>query len=330
MEKSFKTYLVTEEGATFKRAIVQKNISELPPHDVLVRVHYSALNYKDALSATGNKGVTRAYPHTPGIDAAGIVEESKSPLFKKGDQVIVTSYDLGMNTSGGFSEYIRVPAGWVVPLPAGLSLKEAMILGTAGFTAGLALHKLEVNGQAPFMGPVLVTGATGGVGSMAVGILAKAGYEVIAATGKASEANYLKKLGATSVISRQDVDEVSNKPMLKGRWAAVIDTVGGNMLSTAIRSCGPNGNVAVCGLVASPSFTISVFPFIIRGVNLLGIESAECAMPLRQQIWQKLAGPWRQQDLDKTATYCTLEQLDIYINMILQGKTIGRVVVDLT
>jgi acrylyl-CoA reductase (NADPH) len=330
MGKSYKALVVSEDDGRFNRGIKTKNTDELPDREVLISVKYSALNYKDALSATGNKGVSRHYPHTPGIDAAGIVEESSNPAFKAGDEVIVTSYDLGMNSPGGFAEFISVPADWVVKKPSTLSLCESMILGTAGFTAGLALYKMEINGQRPSQGPVLVTGATGGVGSMAVAILAKAGYQVIAATGKADEADYLKSLGATSVISREEVDDESNKPLLKPKWAGVIDTVGGNMLATAIKACGHNGNVATCGLVASPALSTTVYPFIIKGVNLLGIESAECPMPIRQQVWNKLASEWYIKNLEEVATYCSLEQLDPYINMILQGKTKGRVVIDLS
>ncbi|MEO1050460.1 MAG: YhdH/YhfP family quinone oxidoreductase [Bacteroidota bacterium] len=330
-EKDFKALIVEEDSeGNFSRKIATKATSELPENEALIRVSYSALNYKDALSASGNKGVTRKYPHTPGIDAAGVVEEDKSGRFKKGEEVIVTSYDLGMNTSGGFSEYISVPSSWIVPLPDGLTLKESMIQGTAGFTAGLALYKMEMCGQNPMMGPILVTGASGGVGSMAIAILAKAGYEVIASTGKKEAWDYLKKLGATECISREDVDDQSGKPLLKPKWAGAIDTVGGNTLATAIKACDRNGSVAVCGLVGSPKLGTTVFPFILNGANLLGIESAECPMEIRLKIWHKLASSWYVDSMDEMATYCSLDELNGYIDQILKGQTKGRVVVDLT
>ncbi|SDJ86645.1 putative quinone oxidoreductase, YhdH/YhfP family [Catalinimonas alkaloidigena] len=325
--KALRVHEISENQV--ERSITSCTLDDLPPGEVLVRVHYSSLNYKDALSATGNRGVTRHYPHTPGIDAAGVVEESSDARYQRGDEVIVTSYDLGMNTPGGFGQYIRVPADWVVPRPQGLSLYESMILGTAGFTAALALHKMEQNGQHPDQGPVLVTGATGGVGSSAVALLAKAGYQPIASTGKQDLHAYLEALGATEIISREAVDEPLRKPMLSSRWAGAIDSVGGSTLGTAIRACAPNGNVATCGLVGSPNLSVTVFPFIIRGVNLLGVESAECPMPLRLQIWQKLATTWRIDHLSQIAHLCSLDHLNGYIDLMLQGKTRGRIVVDL-
>ncbi|MEM9931885.1 MAG: YhdH/YhfP family quinone oxidoreductase, partial [Bacteroidota bacterium] len=225
---TFKAYRVTEgEGGKFERNIVERKIADLPEGDVLIKVHYAALNYKDALSFSGNKGVTRKYPHTPGIDGAGVVEQSNTSAIAIGSKVLVTSYDLGMNTDGAFAEYIRVPAGWVIPLPESLSLKEAMIIGTAGLTAGMGLYKMEKMGQSPDQGPIVVSGATGGVGSMAVGILAKAGYEVMASTGKESMADYLKALGASRVVCREFINDDSSRPLMKPKWAGAIDTVGG-------------------------------------------------------------------------------------------------------
>lgn len=326
---TYKCLWITEEAdGSFKRQIINRNIEELPQHEVLIKVAYSALNFKDALSSTGHKGITRQFPHTPGIDASGVVVNDKSGTFSEGTLVLVTSYDLGMNTFGGFAEYICVPHGWVVPLPTGIDLKYAMVLGTAGFTAGLALHKMEICGQEPAMGPVLVTGSTGGVGSMAVALLKKAGYEVIASTGKMSEEPYLKQLGATTVIHRSEVYDDSAKPFLKTRWAGAIDTVGGVTLATILKACGHNGNVATCGLVEKPDFNTTVYPFIIKGNNLLGVESAECNMKTRLEVWKKLASEWKFDFPNEGIIECNLEQLtDTYIPLILQGKTKGRVVV---
>ena len=327
---SFKAMVVAESGEkTFTREITTKSVDDLPAGDVLIRVHYSSLNFKDALSATGNKGVTRKYPHTPGIDAAGVVEESSDSRFSSGQQVIVTSYDLGMNTSGGFGEYIRVPADWVVPKPDSLSLKEAMIYGTAGYTAGLSVNALAHTVK-PEAGEVLVTGASGGVGSMAVAILSKLGYQVVAVSGKTSAKDFLTQLGAREVIDRSEVWDESGRPVLKSRWAGVIDTVGGNILGTAIKSTNYNGTVTCCGMVASPEIPMSVFPFILRNVRLLGIDSQNTPMPLRQQIWDKLAGEWKLEHLDQILTNeIGLDQLESYIQSILKGEIAGRTVVDL-
>lgn len=327
---TFQAYRVSEvEKGQFHREIQTLTFDDLPEGDVLIRVHYSALNFKDALSATGNKGVTRKFPHTPGIDAAGEVVESKHADWKPGDQVIVTSYDLGMNTDGGFAEYIRVPANWVVPLPEGMSLRESMIIGTGGFTAALGLYKMERIGQTPSMGPIVVSGASGGVGSLAVAILAKAGYEVIAITGKAEAHDYLKSLGASQIEGRDFVDDQSGRPLLKPQWAGAIDTVGGNTLVTLLKACSREGSVANCGLVGSPKLETTVFPFILNGVNLLGIDSATIGMDIRRKVWEKLAGPWRVPDLDRIATDCALTDIDGYIDQILAGKTKGRVVLNL-
>lgn len=326
MQKFMALWVSENEDGSFKREIVERNINDLPQHEVLIKVSYSALNYKDALSATGHKGITRNFPHTPGIDASGVVVSDSSGTYKEGTEVLVTSYDLGMNTTGGFGEYIRVPKGWVVPLPQGIDLKQAMVLGTAGFTAGLALYKMEICGQKPEMGSVLVTGSTGGVGSMAVALLHKAGYKVIASTGKKDSIEYLKTLGADEIIDRSEVYDESPKPFLKTRWAGAIDTIGGVTLSTVLKSCGHNGNVATCGLVEKADFNTTVYPFIIKGNNLLGIESAECAMDIRLQVWNNLAGKWKFEIPNEGITECNLSELSAnYIPMILEGKTRGRV-----
>jgi putative YhdH/YhfP family quinone oxidoreductase len=327
----FKALVVEEtEDKTFTRQIRDKAVEELPEGEVLVKVSYSSLNYKDALSASGNKGVTRNYPHTPGIDAAGVVIESVSQDFRPGDEVIVTSYDLGMNTSGGFGQYIRVPAGWVVSLPDNLTLRESMVYGTAGFTAGLSVFKLEENGVTPAQGKILVTGASGGVGSMAVSILAKGGYQVAAVSGIATERQFLTDIGAKEILSREDATDNSGKALLKGRWAGVVDTVGGEILATAIKSTQLHGAITCCGNVASPNLNTTVFPFILRGVSLYGIDSQNCPMDIRHQIWQKLAGDWKLDTLVQLTTETTLEGLDDNIERILKGQLKGRVIVNLS
>ncbi len=327
--QTFKAMVVEEaDKKTYTREIKERTISDLPDGDVLVRVHYSSLNYKDALSAVGNKGVTRSFPHTPGIDAAGVVEESKDSAFKPGDEVIVTSYDLGMNTDGGFGQYIRVPAGWVVPLPAGLSLRESMIYGTAGFTAGLSVAAVA-HTVSPDQGDILVTGATGGVGSLAVGILSKIGYKVTAVSGKSDAEEFLKKLGAKEIIGREEAADDGGKPMLKGRWAGAVDTVGGDILATTLKSTDMDGTVTCCGLVASPDLPINVFPFILRGVTLVGIDSQNCPMDRRLDIWERLAGEWKLDQLEDMTRETDLENLTGEIDTILRGGQKGRVVVNL-
>lgn len=327
----FKAMVINETAdKKFVRSISRKSIDDLPDGDVLINVRYSSLNYKDALSATGNRGVTRNYPHTPGIDAAGVVAESRSRSFAVGDEVLVTGYDLGMNTSGGYAEYTRVPAAWVVPRPANLSLKEAMVYGTAGFTAALSVYRLVDSGLKAEQGEVLVTGATGGVGSLAVAILSKLGFRVVAVSGKVDQAALLDELGAGEIISRESATDKSGRPLLKGRWAGVVDTVGGEILATAIKSTVYGGTVCCCGLVASPDLAITVFPFILRGVSLVGIDSVACPMDLRLRIWDKLAGDWKPGRLERLTREISLQELDPLIDKILKGQMKGRVVVDLT
>ncbi len=326
---TFKAMWVEETGKNqFARTITQRSVDDLPEGEVLVRVRYSSLNYKDALSAVGNRGVTRRYPHTPGIDAAGVVEESAAEGITPGQEVIVTSYDLGMNTPGGFGQYIRVPAAWVVKRPESLTLRESMIYGTAGFTAGLSLYYLS-HTIPPERGEILVTGATGGVGSLAVALLAASGYHVVAATGKTAEKSFLKEIGAREVISREAAIDTTGKPLLKARWAGVVDTVGGDILATAIKSTDMHGTVTCCGNVASPDLPINVFPFILRGVRLIGIDSQNCPMETRQKVWEKLAGAWRPAGLDRLAKEIGLAALDENIGLILKGGQKGRVVVNL-
>jgi len=329
--QTFKAMLVEETAqGEFVRKITDRSIDDLPEGEVLVKVHFSSLNYKDALSATGHKGVTKNYPHTPGVDAAGVVVESRSDEFKPGDEVVATSYDLGMNTPGGFGQYIRVPAAWLVPLPGSLSMKESMAYGTAGLTAGFCILKLQEHGISPDTGQILVTGATGGVGSFAVAMLAKIGYQVVAVTGKAEERQFLIDLGAQEILPRQEAIDSSARPLLKGRWAGVVDTVGGDILATAIRSTKQHGCVTSCGNVASPDLHINVYPFILRGISLVGIDSQNFPMDLRRRTWEKIAGAWKLADLDRQTSVRSLEELDDEIDRILAGKQKGRVIVDLT
>lgn len=325
----FKAFLVTEVEDSFERTIIEKNIEDLPNYDTLIKVSYSSLNYKDTLSANGNRGVTKIYPHTPGIDAAGIVIESKNPNLTPGAEVIVTGYDLGMNTSGGYQEYIKVPSEWVTPLPKKMTLKESMIYGTAGLTAAISIYKLVVKGEVkPEDGEILVTGATGGVGSIAVKILSKLGYNVVGVTGKVEENDFLLNLGAKRVIKRLEVDDTF-RPMLKGVYAGAIDTVGGNILSTAIKSLKYNGVATTCGNVAGASFESSVYPFIIRGVTLYGVDSVQISSSERELLWNKLSTEWKIDDLEKLSTEVTLEELNDKIEFVLKGKNKGRVVIKL-
>lgn len=329
MAQTFKALVVTETADhRFAREIKTRSTDDLSAGEVLIRVHYSSLNYKDGLSATGNRRVTRSYPHTPGIDAAGVVEESVSPAFRPGDEVICTGYDLGMNTAGGFAEYIRVPGDWLVPLPAGLTLRESMIYGTAGFTAALCVHRLQKAEVGPEQGEIVVTGATGGVGSIAVALLARAGYRVVAATGKEDARGFLGELGAAEVIPREAIDDTSGRPLLAPRWAGAIDTTGGNILATVLRALKPYGAAACCGLVASPELHISVFPFILRNVGLLGVDSVNAPMELRRATWARLAGEWKPPVLERLARECALEALNPEIDRILEGGQTGRVVVN--
>ncbi|GAB7087997.1 YhdH/YhfP family quinone oxidoreductase [Marinifilum fragile] len=330
MDKEFKALRISEENGEYKREIVSRKIEDLPEGEVLIRVGYSSLNYKDALSVSGNKGVTRNYPHTPGIDAAGIVEESSSDKFKVGDEVIVTSYDLGMNTDGGFAEYIRVPACWVVALPKELSFRDAMIYGTAGFTAALSVYKLLASGQTPEMGPVVVTGALGGVGSIAISILSSLGFEVVAATSEPTGGeDVLHELGASSRISKEITDDQSGRPLLRPLWAGAIDVIGGNTLHTLLKACKPMGTVTCCGNIGSGDLPMTVYPFILNGISLIGIDSQNCPMELRQKVWDKLAADWNVYKHKEQVIESSLEELDTYIDLMLQKKSRGRVIVKL-
>jgi acrylyl-CoA reductase (NADPH) len=330
LPQTFKAMVVSETAEkTFSREVRERALGDLPAGELIIEVKYSSLNYKDALSATGNKGVTRKYPHTPGIDAAGVVADSTTKLFTVGDQVTVTGFDLGMNTSGGFARYISVPALWATKLPQGLSLKDSMSHGTAGLTAALCIIRLMASGLTKESGEVLVTGASGGVGSVAVAILAKLGFNVVAATGKASEHDFLSGLGAKAIISREEANDTSGRPLQKPRWAGVVDTVGGNILATALKTTKYAGLVAACGNAMSAELNVNVFPFILRGVSLLGVDSVEIPMRARQMAWNKLAGEWSI-DVGSLVAEVSLEELNPKIDEILKGGIRGRVLVNLS
>ncbi len=329
MEKQeFKSFIVEEKEGKFIGTVKTRNIEDLPQADLLIKVSYSSLNYKDALSATGNKGVTKTYPHTPGIDAVGVVVKSENSSFSVNDKVIVTSYDLGMNTDGGFSEYIRVPSEWAVKLPESLTMKEAMIYGTAGLTAGISVLRLTELVK-PEDGKIIVSGATGGVGSLSVAILAKLGYFVVAITGKESERDYLTNLGAKEIILRSDFENLNKRPVLKPLFAGGIDTVGGVILENIIKSTAPMGAVTCCGNVASPKIDLTVFPFILRGISLIGIDSQNYPLKYRELVWKRLAQDWKPSQLSDTCVDITLNELESKIDLILQGKLKGRTVLKL-
>ena len=313
----------------FTRAVEEKSVAELPAGDVLIRVDFSSLNYKDALSAVGNHGVTRKYPHTPGVDAAGVVEASTVDQFAQGDEVLCMGYDLGMNTSGGLGRYIRVPASWVVAKPARLSLYETMQIGTAGFTAAQCVDRLLHFGVEPGGMPVLVTGATGGVGSIAVALLSRLGFSVTAVTGKESEHVFLQDLGCTKILNRRQAAGRASAAMLRQRWAGAVDTVGGEILASAIKATCYDGVVTCCGNAASGDLPLTVYPFILRGVSLVGIDSANCPLSRRLSIWQKLSGDWRLTQLDSLTRCIPLTQVSRAIDDMLAGALRGRVVVDL-
>jgi putative YhdH/YhfP family quinone oxidoreductase len=327
-DERFPCFLVRKDDAGAVTARVETiTCDELPPDDVLIEVAYSSLNYKDALACQGHQGVVQRFPHVPGIDCAGTVVESESPHFRPGDEVIVTGYDLGAAHWGGYSKFVRVPAEWIVPLPAGLTPRETMIYGTAGFTAAQCVTAIVERGIRPERGPVVVTGATGGVGSLAVAILANLGYEVTAVTGKQGVTSLLHHLGAAKIVGRGEVADDSDRPLLASRWAAAVDTVGGRPLATIVRSLQHRGCVAACGLVAGTELTLTVHPFILRGVTLAGIDSAKCPRPQRLEMWQKLAGPWRVDQLEELAEVVTLDGLPSRVPEILAGEIIGRTLV---
>ena len=322
--------IVKNRQGKYTPKIEEHTIDNLPKGTVLIKVSYSSVNYKDALSAIGNKGITKYYPHTPGIDAAGYVVRSRDSLWKEGDRVIVTGYDLGMNTWGGFSQYIRVPAQWIVRCPDPISLSEAMVWGTAGLTAALSVKTFLDHGVSK-QKTVAVSGATGGVGSLSVGLLVHLGYSVACITGKGEEAKRIltRALGAATTLTRDEFTQgQQTKPLMSGVYAGAIDTVGGDILAALLKSLSYGGVLTCCGLVASPNVQINVFPFIIRGVRMIGIDSVQLPVFDRRLLWDKLASEWRFPHLESIVHYCTLAELPAVFEDLLHGKMIGRMVVD--
>ncbi|MFO1005505.1 MAG: YhdH/YhfP family quinone oxidoreductase [Planctomycetaceae bacterium] len=308
-------------------SVTQRSTTELPSGDVTIHVQWSSLNYKDALAATGNPGITRKFPHVPGIDAAGVVVESSSPDFPVGAEVIATGHELGVERWGGWAEYVRVPAGWLVKRPAGLTLEESMSLGTAGFTAAQSVQALLHAGITPDRGPVVVTGATGGVGSIALQILAQLGYEVTAVSGKKDRVDWLKELGAKAVIDREAFLATPNRPLLAATWAGGVDTVGGTTLATLLKGVQHRGCVAACGVVGGADLPLTVFPFILRGVTLAGIDSAWCPDENRPEIWGKLSTTWKPKHLTAGRTVISLDEAGAAVETILKGGITGRTVI---
>ena len=329
MTSTFRALEASEAEGKFSLKIVEKPIADLPEGDLLIKVDFSSLNYKDAMSASGMPGVTRNYPHTPGIDAAGKIAESRVSDFKEGDEVIVTGYDLGMNTSGGFGEYIRVPSSWAVHLPKGLTAKESMSLGTAGLTAGLSIHALDSFREYTGLKNTksVVSGATGGVGSISVMLLSKLGSEVTAVTGKNDQSDFLHAIGASNILSREELAETARKPIGKSLWDVGVDVASGEILSLLLTSLSPGGAVACSGLVGGPSFESSIFPFILRGNALIGIDSVEIPLKDKEHIWEHFAHDWVLEGLDKSTKEVSLDNLEVEIESILSGNQVGRVLV---
>jgi acrylyl-CoA reductase (NADPH) len=324
----FNCYLVSKgEHDQVAAGMTRRDLADLPDGDVLIRVAFSSLNYKDGLAATGRPGVARKFPHVPGIDAAGEVAESRDSRFQVGQKVLVTGYDLGAGRWGGWAEYVRVPAEWVITLPPGLSLIDSMRLGTAGFTAALSVDALLRHEIVPESGEIVVTGATGGVGCLAVCILAKLGYMVVAVTGKQSRHDWLRELGAKRVIGRQEVDVQGGNPLLKAVWAGAVDTVGGNTLATLLRSAQIAGCVTACGLVGGTDLHTTVFPFILRGVTLCGIDTGWCRRERRLELWRRLSAEWKPDGLAELSQTVELADVDEPVARILAGEIVGRTVV---
>jgi len=327
MAQSYRAFVVEQAGEEVKTGVVERPLDQLAEGEVTIRVAYSSVNYKDGLATLAKGGVVRRYPLVPGIDLAGTVTHSRDPRFREGDQVLVTGYDLGVAHDGGFAEFARVPVSWAVKLPRGLSPREAMAYGTAGFTAALAIRRLEDNGLKPAGGPILVTGASGGVGSLALAMLAKLGYTVAASTGKTGEHDYLKKLGANQILSRDEVS-AEGRPLGQPMWAGAIDQVGGTTLAWVLSTMAYRGLVAATGLTGGAKLPTTVLPFILRGVSLLGVDSVMCPMTERIEIWQRLAGPLKPARLgDLIAHETTLEDLPKVLASILKGGVRGRTIV---
>lgn len=322
-------YIQETDDGKYQQSIVERDTADLPGHEVLIRVQYSSLNFKDAMAAHGSKAVTREFPHQSGIDAAGVVEHSDSALFSSGDKVIVTGYDLGMNTAGGLAQYIRVPAAWVLHCPPGLGPRQSMQFGTAGLTAQLCINKLLQMGLQADQGQVLVTGATGGVGSIAVALLANAGFEVVASSGKTGQADMLRAIGAAEVIDRAELSEANKRPMLKERFAAAVDVVGGDTLANVIKSLKAGGSVSCCGLVQSPAFDATVLPFILRGVNLLGVDSVEIPLAEKQAAWEQLANCAELDSVAQINQEISLDQVPETLATLFTGGMTGHAIVNI-
>jgi acrylyl-CoA reductase (NADPH) len=325
----FKAFRIFSEEGKVQARLVDLELDELDPGEVVIRTAWSSVNFKDALAATGTGKIIRRFPCVGGVDGCGTVVSSSDARFKPGDSVICTSYDVGVSHDGGYAEFMRMPAAWVIPLPRGMSLYESMALGTAGYTAGLAVVRMEHEGLKPANGPVIVTGATGGVGSVAIDILAGAGYHVVALTGKESETDYLKALGAKEVMLRTSLDLSKIKPLDKAIWAGAVDNLGGDVLSWLAGTMQVGGALASIGLAASHTFNTTVMPFILRGVSLLGVDSVNTPMPLRQTVWERLATDLKPRHLETMTTNVGLDQLPAVFERILKAQIKGRTVVKL-
>jgi len=325
--QKFKAYRTFQDESGVRSRFVDLSLGDLDEGDVIIKTKYSDINYKDALSYNGTGKIMRKFPTVAGIDMAGTVEESRDARFRRGDKAIVTGYDMGVSHDGGYSEYVRVPADWIVRRPESMTAFDAMTLGTAGFTAALAIHQMQHNGLAPDRGPVAVTGATGGVGSVAIDILDKLGYHVVAITGKQKETEYLRGIGAREVLLRQSIDLEKVKPLERATYAGAIDNLGGPILNWLLASSQVGGNVAAVGLAASMQLDTSVAPFILRGVNLLGVDSVNCPADLRQTLWNKLAVQWRPDRVHDQVVTIDFDELPMHFDAYLKGMVRGRTVV---
>ena len=325
---SLRAFRIFNDGGKISGRVVETTLDDLTPGDVVIRAAYSSVNYKDALAATGAGKIIRQFPRIGGIDVSGVVESSSDARFRAGDKVIVTGYGLGVENDGGYCEFVRVPGDWIVPLPEGLTLLEAMALGTAGFTAALAVIRLEQGGVRPGRGPVAVTGSTGGVGGVAIAALSRLGYEVTAITGKESERDYLQQLGATEVMSRHAI-EFSARPIESSRWAAAVDAAGGDLLSWLVKTTHPWGGVASTGLTGGIDLHLTVIPFILRGVSLIGIDSVTCPMNIRRDVWRRLATDMKPPNLPSMIREIPLDGLPEAFGTLANGQARGRFVVRL-
>ncbi|WP_035626757.1 oxidoreductase [Herminiimonas sp. CN] len=327
IQSPFTAFLIDKAGDTVCGELTQLTAEQLDPGEITIRVHYSSINYKDALAATGAGKVIRRFPCIGGIDMSGEVVGSTDARFRPGDKVIATSFDIGVSHHGGYAQFARIPAKWVVPLPAGLTLFEAMALGTAGFTAALGIVRMEDNGLAPANGPVIVTGATGGVGALAIDMLARLGYEVVALTGKATEQEYLRGLGASDVKLTSTIDHEKVRPLEAGQWAGAVDNVGGPILHWVLATMKQAGTVASIGNAASIKLDTTVFPFILRGVSLLGVDSGYMGFPTRQRVWDRLASDLKPRHLHQITRTIGLDALPSAFDDFLHGRAKGRTVV---